>query len=331
MEQTNSNFRLLSGLVVAGLIFFSAGLALAENGGSAADSSVSVTSSSDSATGGSSNDTASSGGIVDVSHGDTSSSVSKLKTELERERSSSQASLSKIDDQIKSIEQLREATTSQTYISTLSSQIRTLEIQKEREKNTQAILKDTADVSSGDVSRVLANVGTSTRSHELEVETYGKYSEHLVGTSTDLSKDTVSAITNFVAYGSQTTADLGQGERAGVIDSYKDAFGHVPSTQTEWADAIKIANGRWPNEQSQEALTKAEAAFKEVYKREANLNDAHDNAAVSIIAYGLRPNQRNLESESAAMTTFKATYRHEPKTAMDWDIVRAIAYSGSTR
>ena len=61
------------------------------------------------------------------------------------------------------------------------------------------------------------------------------------------------------------------------------------------------------------------------------MNDPHDNAAVTVMAYGLRPANRNLNSEKAAIFTFKYIYKKSPATAEEWDVVRAIAYSGAKR
>ena len=124
---------------------------------------------------------------------------------------------------------------------------------------------------------------------------------------------------------------LGASERAGVVSSYKKAFGKVPATEAEWSDAIKIGNGRWPTERSAAAEAQAAAEFKKVYKRTANMQQTNDNVAVTVIAYGLRPGNRNLNSERAAIKSFKAIYGHTPVSALAWDIVRAIAYSGAKR
>jgi len=67
------------------------------------------------------------------------------------------------------------------------------------------------------------------------------------------------------------------------------------------------------------------------YLRDPNRTNAHDDAAVTVMAYGLRPAGRNLDSEKAAIKYFKAIYGYTPSAATAWDVVRAIAYSGSTR
>ncbi|MFA4819201.1 MAG: hypothetical protein WC621_05160, partial [Patescibacteria group bacterium] len=53
-------------------------------------------------------------------------------------------------------------------------------------------------------------------------------------------------VLSFVTYGTPTTTILGAGERAGVVNSFRAAFGKVPTAESDWADVIKIANGRFP-------------------------------------------------------------------------------------
>jgi len=138
-------------------------------------------------------------------------------------------------------------------------------------------------------------------------------------------------LTDFISLGTVSTKILGSGERSGVIKSFESAFGRLPRTETDWADVIKIANGRWPSQKNTQTEANALAAFKKIYLRSANSNNPHDDAAVTIIAYGLRPRERNLNSERAAIKIFKAVYGYTPKSSMAWDIVRAIAYSGAKR
>jgi len=138
-------------------------------------------------------------------------------------------------------------------------------------------------------------------------------------------------LSNFITNGTPTTLILGSGERAGVVDSFTSAFGRAPQSEADWSDVIKIANGRWPSQRDKQTEINAEAAFKKIYLRSANRNNPHDDAAVTIISYGLRPSDRNLDSERAAIKSFMAIYGHAPKLASAWDIVRAIAYSGAER
>lgn len=140
------------------------------------------------------------------------------------------------------------------------------------------------------------------------------------------------AISYFIHEGTPTTILLGTGERAGVLNSYLSVFDKLPRNVPEWQDVIKIANGRWPEERS---LTSEENAsnvhFQTIYKRLPNMDNPNDNAAVTVIAYGLRPANRNMESEKNAIKIYRSIFDKDPVEATDWDLVRAIAYSGASR
>ena len=94
---------------------------------------------------------------------------------------------------------------------------------------------------------------------------------------------------------------------------------------------IKIANGRWPSERNEDKEKEAAELFKKIYLREPNMENPNDNAAVTVIAYGLRPGNRHMESEEAAIQIFYSIIKYYPSSAVDWDMVRAIAYSGAVR
>ncbi len=146
-----------------------------------------------------------------------------------------------------------------------------------------------------------------------------------------LIEDNKFSIAHFIHVGSPTTKRLGSGERAGVINSYISAFDRVPKTKEEWQDVVKLANGRWPNEKSETAEARAKELFKKVYLRNPNMENPNDNAAVSVVAYGLRPANRNMNSEKTAIKTFKYIYGYNPNSSIDWDVMRAISYSGAVR
>ena len=63
------------------------------------------------------------------------------------------------------------------------------------------------------------------------------------------------------------------------------------------------------------------------------MNNANDNAAVTVMAYGLRQKaeNRNLESERNGINIFKNIYGYTPSSTEDWNIMQAITYSGSAR
>lgn len=194
----------------------------------------------------------------------------------------------------------------------------------------QNILTDAAIIPAGDLGAMLSAVG-ATRNIPAETAVATKYTANVVNGLTGLSSQSKNILTNFITYGTPTTKKLGAGERAGVVNSYKNAFGRVPTASVQWQDAIAIGNGRWPGETSVAAGARAKIEFKKVYGRLPDIKQPNDSAAVMIIAYGLRPLDRNTNSEKAAIKSFKAIYGHAPVSAATWDIVRAIAYSGAKR
>ena len=147
----------------------------------------------------------------------------------------------------------------------------------------------------------------------------------------ELMKRSGNRLNRFITQGTESTKILGVGERAGVVTSFKAVFKREPQSQKDWEDVLKIANGRWPSQRDEKTEKNAEAAFRKIYLRNPNKNNAQDNNAIAIISYGLRPTQRNMNSEKQAINSFKAIYGYAPKSTSAWDIVRAIAYSGAKR
>lgn len=137
------------------------------------------------------------------------------------------------------------------------------------------------------------------------------------------------SIAKFIHDGTETTSRLGAGERAGVIESYWEVFNKLPKTENEWEDVIKIANSRYPEELNREQEMKK--FFQAIFNREPNLKNLHDEIAIAILTYGFRPTERNLFNEAAGIKSFKWIFKRNPKTALDWNIIRTIAYSGAQR
>jgi hypothetical protein len=182
-------------------------------------------------------------------------------------------------------------------------------------------------VTADESQKLIANAGfVSLTSAETVI--YKKIIALTAETITDATKFTIA---DFIHSGTQTTITLGAGERAGSIASFQSAFGRLPNSTLDWQDVVKIGNGRWTTQTSATAEAKAKISFKKIYLREPNMKQANDNAAVNIMAYGLRPASRNTASEKTAILSFKYIFKKTPATAEEWDIVRAIAYSGAKR
>lgn len=195
----------------------------------------------------------------------------------------------------------------------------------------QSILDEASILAAGSSEGILSINNLTVRDSVLEASNMNKYVVGLISNKSGITDDIKSNLIDFVTYGTPTTKKLGAGERAGIINSFKAAYGKIPQTVDEWRDCVAIGNGRWPNVKSLSSENNASKEFKKIYLREPDRNSSHDNAAVTVIAYGLRPSQRNLDSEKAAIVSFKYIYGHAPRSATAWDIVRAIAYSGAKR
>lgn len=188
---------------------------------------------------------------------------------------------------------------------------------------------DAQTVMTGDVNQIIAAMGVK---RDLTAET--NYNKNVVAKIVEGAGATAQVrniINNFVTYGTKSTKILGAGERGGIVNSFRAAFGKLPANTDDWNDVIKIGNGRWTTQRSANAEALAVKSFKKIYLREPNRTNSHDDAAVTVMTYGLRPSSRNLNSEKAAIKTFKNIYKYAPASAIDWDIVRAIAYSGAKR
>jgi hypothetical protein len=185
----------------------------------------------------------------------------------------------------------------------------------------------------GNVNELLAQIN-QLRNQLREQETQIRYLKNLTSELSKISSTMQTAVNTFITYGvDDNTKRLGEGERAAVINSYKSAYGKLPNSESELNDVIKIANGRWPSATNTNSENKAKTEFRNIYKREANMNNANDNAAVTIMAYGLRQRaeNRNLNSESAGLKIFRGIYGRMPQNTQDWNILQAITYSGATR
>jgi len=192
----------------------------------------------------------------------------------------------------------------------------------------EQIIVDAATIAKGKLADILL---AAAETRDLGRESQSKIITDRVVAKTSLSGATKDVINQFIAYGTPATKTLGMGERGGVINSFKAAFGKLPITADDWGDVIKVANGRWPTQTNQKSETRASESFRKIYLRAPDRGNAHDDAAVTVMAYGLRPVDRNMVSEATAIKSFKAIYKYNPSSATDWDIVRAIAYSGASR
>ena len=183
------------------------------------------------------------------------------------------------------------------------------------------------------IQEILSEI-KETRNQEKERNVEQKQLKKLSTDMKRVSEAARNSINSFITYGvDENTKRLGEGERAAVIHSFKEAFEKLPETEEELTDVIKISNGRWPSKMSEKGETKAKERFREIYKRELRESNSHDMSAMKIMAYGLkqRAENRNLESERRGIKIFEDIFGHVPSSTEDWNAMQAITYSGATR
>ncbi len=194
----------------------------------------------------------------------------------------------------------------------------------------KAIISEAKTAVLSKVNDLLTSIGVK-RNMGQEQKTANTLVKPLLGKIKNATREAQYAATNFITYGTETTKSLGEGERAGVLHSFQKAYDRIPKDDNDWQDAIKIANGRFPSQQSIDQEKEALKVFGKIYKKMPDFKNAHDEAALKIIAYGIRPVDRRVVSEKAAILSFRNIYGRNPSETADWDIMRAIAYSGATR
>jgi len=131
---------------------------------------------------------------------------------------------------------------------------------------------------------------------------------------------------NFISYGTKSTVSLGEGERAGVIHSFKEAFNRIPETNDDWNDIIRIATNQAPIQRSAEAEKRARALkFPLLYSGEG-WGEGVQEPDILVMAYGIRPIVRDMEKEKQGLKEFLKIYKRVPSSTFDWNILRFISY-----
>jgi hypothetical protein len=181
-----------------------------------------------------------------------------------------------------------------------------------------------------DVLKELAELRNLVKEQQIKIEFLTRLKNNLEAITSKVE----GMLNNFIAYGvDDNTKKIGERERAAVLFSYKDAFKKLPENEEDMADVIKIANGRWPDKRNKDAEEEAGKHFKKIYKKVPDMKNSSDNAAITVMAYGLRQKaeNRNLDSERQGIKIFMDIYGYHPNSTEDWNVMQAITYSGSKR
>jgi len=134
-------------------------------------------------------------------------------------------------------------------------------------------------------------------------------------------------VTNFVVYStSQSTQNLGSGERRAVI---RDYFETVVRGNVDWGDIERMVNGQKvvsrniAKEQAQ--LPFVLKTFEKVFGHRPNFQDPKEDLSWNTMMYRIRFS-RDLDKERNGINRFKSVFRRLPDSPLDWSVVRALGY-----
>ncbi len=135
------------------------------------------------------------------------------------------------------------------------------------------------------------------------------------------------AMINFVTYGiSPETQKFGSGERRAILRDYLNLVGRADVIWTDiqrMATGQKIVNRNLPKEQEQ--LPQVLAMFEKAFGHRPNFKDANEDLAWNTFMYRIRFT-RNLDQEREGITDFRGIFNRDPKSPLDWSVVRALGY-----
>ncbi len=95
---------------------------------------------------------------------------------------------------------------------------------------------DTEKSEKSDSSEIAANANDDSGNNSSETpKTVALALETLLSEAKEIMAKAKDILTNFVTQGTESTKILGSGERSGVVNSFKSAFGRNPETETDWA------------------------------------------------------------------------------------------------
>jgi len=195
---------------------------------------------------------------------------------------------------------------------------------KKLEKELEA-LESEAEINFGDINKVLLS-SKEKRDLDLEFDVRKRMRE-----LASLEKEEINAIVNFVSYGTESIRDFAVRDRLDLVNFYKTLFDKFPKEQEDWRNIIKIFNGRWVDKRNLEKEEDFKKEFRKIYLREVDLENNYDANFIMIASYSLRIQERDLDKEKFSIEIFRKIYNRFPSSFGDWNIVRAIAYSGAKR
>jgi len=178
---------------------------------------------------------------------------------------------------------------------------------------------------------LLTSVNVEKPDSELEKKVEVKHQSLLVGASTPEVK---TSLKNYLAYGTESTVRLGEGQRAATVINYTSVKGAIPQTESDIEDVLKIANNRVPLIRNSELEPKFLGNFyrlNNIIKENDITKIDEDNLILELnqflrFSYGILPMERSIAKEKWAIELFVKNYNKLPQTDGEWRIVNSWAY-----
>ncbi len=178
---------------------------------------------------------------------------------------------------------------------------------------------------------LLRSVNVEKSDSELEKKVEVKHQSLFVGASTPEVK---TSLKNYLAYGTESTVRLGEGQRAATVINYTSVKGNIPQTESDIEDVLKIANNRVPLIRNSELEPKFLGNFyrlNNIIKENDITKIDEDNFILELnqflrFSYGILPMERSIAKEKWAIELFVKNYNKLPQTDGEWRIVNSWAY-----
>lgn len=141
-----------------------------------------------------------------------------------------------------------------------------------------------------------------------------------------MTTSTASILARFVAFGTEATRRLGEGERRAVI---RDALETLRRADISIADLDRMARGQIPLMRNlvaeREQLPRVRATFRTIFGHDPNFQNAQENLAWNTLMYRIRF-VRDLTAERRGITEYRRIFSRTPSAPMSWAAVRLLGY-----
>ena len=141
-----------------------------------------------------------------------------------------------------------------------------------------------------------------------------------------ISPEASQLLSRFVAYGTEQTRKLGEGERRAIV---RDAFETLKNANVSVADLDRLAAGQIPKARNltaeREQAPRVRATFRTIFGHDPNFKNSKENLAWNTLMYRIRFT-RDLPAERRGITEYRRVFGRTPSSPLSWAAVRLLGY-----